>query len=247
MDGKLTLITGVLLLVKFIDGQPIRALLLTGGCWHNYSLHYGELRTAFEREKVQVEWRVISLSCERPDAEISWIPNVDVVLMNGCYERIHPSYVASFAKAIRTKPFVPIHCAMHSFRDAAPKPLALWHNALGIASKQHEHIASYNVRVVAQTSYVLAPMIRARIVRDELYVVENVLPRTRVLAYSSSQVTGQEHPVFWKRMADSTGSSVFGTTFGHSDETWQDKNFMATLVRGTLWACGKLRDSALNQ
>ena len=31
---------------------------------------------------------------------------------------------------------------------------------------------------------------------------------------------------------------VFGTTFGHSDATFQDPVFLEMISRGILWACG---------
>jgi len=35
---------------------------------------------------------------------------------------------------------------------------------------------------------------------------------------------------------------VFGTTYGHSDDTWRDPNYLNYLARGTLWAAGRLKD-----
>jgi len=33
---------------------------------------------------------------------------------------------------------------------------------------------------------------------------------------------------------------VFGTTYGHSDETFKDQVFINLLARGLVWAVGKL-------
>ena len=37
---------------------------------------------------------------------------------------------------------------------------------------------------------------------------------------------------------------VFGTTYGHSNETFEDQVFLKALVNGTLWAAGKLTAKA---
>jgi type 1 glutamine amidotransferase len=78
--------------------------------------------------------------------------------------------------------------------------------------------------------------------KDELYVIEKVWPGTKVLATSESEKTGEAHPVFWSH---SYGQArVFGTTYGHSNETFEDPVFLEALSRGTLWAAGKLTVSA---
>jgi type 1 glutamine amidotransferase len=72
---------------------------------------------------------------------------------------------------------------------------------------------------------------------DELYIVEKIWPNTKVLATSVSEKTGDVQPVFWTNQYGK--GRVFGTTYGHSNDTFGDPVFLKTLVRGILWAAHK--------
>lgn len=72
---------------------------------------------------------------------------------------------------------------------------------------------------------------------DELYIIEKVWPNTTVLATSKSETKGDEHPVFWTNQYGK--ARVFGTTYGHSKDTFSDKVFLAALVNGIVWAGGR--------
>lgn len=52
-----------------------------------------------------------------------------------------------------------------------------------------------------------------------------------------SEKDGVEHPVIW--VNDFDGTRVMGTTYGHSDATFDDPVFIRMLARGILWAAGK--------
>ena len=62
----------------------------------------------------------------------------------------------------------------------------------------------------------------------------------QALATSKSEKTGKEQPVFW--VSQYGKAKVFGTTYGHSNGTFEDPVFIATVTRGMLWAAGKLGD-----
>ena len=71
---------------------------------------------------------------------------------------------------------------------------------------------------------------------DELYVVEKVWPQLETLANSRSERDGKDYPVIWTHRYGA--ARVFGTTFGHSDETFTDPVFLDYVSRGLLWAAG---------
>lgn len=75
---------------------------------------------------------------------------------------------------------------------------------------------------------------------DELYIIDKVWPNTTPLATSQSERDGEAHPVFWTNQYGE--ARVFGTTYGHSSETFQDKVFLDTLTRGIEWTAGRLDD-----
>jgi type 1 glutamine amidotransferase len=74
--------------------------------------------------------------------------------------------------------------------------------------------------------------------KDELYIIETVWPNAKVLATSVSERDGGSHAVFWTNQYGK--ARVFGTTYGHSNETFADKAFRQALVKGILWSAGKL-------
>jgi type 1 glutamine amidotransferase len=70
--------------------------------------------------------------------------------------------------------------------------------------------------------------------KDELYVIEKMWSDATPLATSVSEANGKSYPVAW---VNGFGKArVFGTTFGHSDATFQDPVFLEMLSRGFLWA-----------
>ena len=70
--------------------------------------------------------------------------------------------------------------------------------------------------------------------KDELYVIEKVWPNTEILATSVSERDGKLHPTFWTNKYGK--ARVFGTTYGHSNETFQDKVFLDAVINGMMWA-----------
>jgi uncharacterized protein len=68
---------------------------------------------------------------------------------------------------------------------------------------------------------------------DELYIIEKVWPDTEVLASSQSEVDQASHPVFWTHRYGQ--AKVFGTTYGHSNETFQDATFLKIFASAVLW------------
>ena len=72
---------------------------------------------------------------------------------------------------------------------------------------------------------------------DELYILEKLWPKTTSLATSVSEKDQSVQTVIWTN--DYHGTRIFGTTFGHSNDTWKDPVFITLLSRGLLWAAGR--------
>ena len=77
---------------------------------------------------------------------------------------------------------------------------------------------------------------------DELYVIEKLWPQAKALATSVSEKDGKTYPVAWINQYGK--ARVFGTTYGHSDDTFRDPVFLGYLSRGVLWAAGRLQEIA---
>ncbi len=221
--------------------RPIRALLITGGCCHNYALQTFSLTNAVARH-ARVEWTVISEGGSGTRAEIAlydqphWAKGFDVVVHNECFaDTQSPDYIRRITRAHEAGvPAVAIHCAMHTYRAAS---IDEWRKFLGVTSRRHDHQSRYPVKKVAPAHPILKGMPEDWVSpKDELYVIEKMWPGATPLATSVSEADGKSYPVAW--VNDFGKARVFGTTFGHSDATFQDPIFLEMLSRGFLWAVG---------
>ena len=130
-----------------------------------------------------------------------------------------------------------IHCAMHTYRDTE---IDDWREFLGVTSRRHEHKSNYKVDLVAKDHPIMVGFPDGHVTAiDELYVIEKTWPNTEVLATSTSEKNDKSHPVFWTNRYGK--ARVFGTTYGHSNETFEDPVFLETLTKGTLWAAGRMK------
>ncbi len=227
------------------SGDSCNILLITSGCCHDYDFQTKAMQLAMEDQGVDAVWTVVNEGGKGTEAEIDfygepdWAEGFDVVIHNECFANTaDPEYVRSITKPHKAGTnAVVIHCAMHTYRAAE---IDDWREFLGVTSRRHEHKSNYKVDVVAKKHPIMAGFPDGHLTaNDELYVIEKVWPNTKVLATSSSEKTGETHPVFWTNRYGK--ARVFGTTYGHSNETFEDEVFLKALTRGTLWAAGKLQ------
>jgi len=227
---------------KASNAKPVRALLVTGGCCHDYELQAKAL-TEGSQNLTAVTWTVVNEGGKTTQAQIplydnpDWAKNYDVVVHNECFANTtDPDYIRKITSAHRAgKPAVVIHCAMHSYRAAT---IDDWREFLGVTSKRHDHQSNYPVRVLVKSHPAFRGFPDAWVTpKDELYIIDKLWPKATALATSKSEKDGLDHPVIWTN--DYYGTRVFGTTYGHSNETWQDPVFITLITRGLLWAAGR--------
>lgn len=221
---------------------PLRALLITGGCCHDYDLQTQALIDG-AKAHARIEWTVVNEGGKGTRAQIplydrpDWAQPYDVVVHNECFaDTQDPEYLRKITAAHRAgKPAVVIHCAMHSYRAATVDD---WREFLGVTSRRHDHQSTYPVKKVVPNHPALQGMPDDWVTqKDELYLIEKVWPKATVLATSRSEKDGREHAVIWTN--DYHGTRVFGTTYGHSNVAWHDPVFINLVTRGLLWAAGR--------
>ncbi len=220
---------------------PLRVLLVTGGCCHNYPFQTGQLTNAVARHAA-VTWTIVNAGGNGTRAMIplydspDWAKPYDVVVHNECFaDTTDTNYIRRITRAHHQGvPAVVIHCAMHTYRAATNDD---WRQFLGVTSRRHDHMSRYPVTKTVPAHPVLqgvpdgwtTPM-------DELYVIDKAWPGMTPLATSRSERDGRDYPVIWTHQYGA--ARVFGTTFGHSDETFADPVFLDYVSRGLLWAAG---------
>ena len=225
------------------EGAPIKALLITGGCCHNYTFQ-SEAMTKGVSAQASVTWKVINEGGRGTRGEIDlyndpdWAAPYDVVVHNECFaDTDDPEYVRKITAAHKAgKPAVVVHCAMHTYRSA---DFDDWREFLGVTSRYHDHQSNYPVKIVKGDHPTMKgfPMDWTT-PKDELYVVDKLWPTATALATSVRERGDHSaQPVIW--VNDYHGTRVFGTTYGHSDDTFKDPIFINLLARGIVWSAGK--------
>ncbi len=223
--------------------RSINVLLVTGGCCHDYDFQAKAIQLAAAERGLKVQWTVVNDGGTGTTAEIDlyknvdWSQGFDVVIHNECFANTtDPDYIRSITDPHKAGVnAVVIHCAMHTYRAADVDD---WREFLGVTSRKHEHKSNYPVNVVKPDHPIMAGFPNDyKSETDELYVIEKIWPGTTILATSTSEKTGKEHGVYWTNQYGK--ARVFGTTYGHSNETFGDPVFLDTLIKGLAWAAGQ--------
>ena len=249
MFQRLLLLTAGLWLASFSttlaadSTKPLRALLITGGCCHNYKLQSEALTNAVAK-LATVEWTVVNEGGTGTKAELplyskpGWAKGYDIVVHNECFaDTTNHQYIRQITSAHKAGvPAVVIHCAMHTYRGT---DIDDWREFLGVTSRRHDHQSRYAVKKVTPDH----PIVKGipddwKTPMDELYVIDKLWPNAKALATSVSEKDGKTYPVAWINQYGQ--ARVFGTTSGHSDDTFRDPVFLDYVSRGVLWAAGRL-------
>jgi type 1 glutamine amidotransferase len=222
--------------------RPLRALLVCGGCCHDYPVQKDVLKRGIEaRARVIVETVQqggVSKESQIPlYANRDWAKGYDVVIHDECFGAVaDTNWISQILAPHRAGlPAVNLHCAVHSYRAA---PGDLWQEYLGLRSMKHGKAAPILIRTVENQH----PIIRGLGWRDwltgneELYNNVKVFPSATVLQRG---VQGDEDcAITWVNRYGST--RVFSTSLGHFNETVSDERYLDLVTRGVLWACDRL-------
>src|SRR5581483_10067029 len=103
--------------------QPIRALLVIGGCCHDYA-HQQKILTEGISARANVEWTVVHEGDGSTTHKMSiyadpdWAKNFDIVVHDECCADVKDqAFVEGILKPHRAGlPAVNLHCAMHCYR-----------------------------------------------------------------------------------------------------------------------------------
>jgi len=241
--------------------KPLKALLIAGGCCHDYAKQKDILKEGLEKRLNIVVDIVYSAdkTTHPPLANLGnpdYAKGYDVVIHDECAADIKdPAIVAAVLKPHRDGiPGVNLHCAMHSFRvgnQAVPQtagtPEAMWFEYLGIQSARHDAQMPIEVTFVEPKSPITKGFTTWTTMKEELYNNVQIFPTAQPLA-KGKQIVPQkdgttkefDYVVEW---TNNYGKArVFSTTLGHNNETVADDRYLELVSRGLLWACDKLND-----
>ena len=239
--------TGVSALATPSKVAPVKALLILGGCCHDYEIQKELIKQGLE-ERAHIEVTVVHQGGSGTSAEIElyrnpkWADDFDVILHDECFsDDKDPAWLARILEPHRKgKPGVVIHCAMHCYRVGNDD----WFEFCGVTSRGHGPHYPHEVRNVLATDPIMEGFGAAWAnPAGELYRIDKFWPTATALATAKDRENGKDQVCVWTN--DYRGTRVFGTTLGHHNQTVEDPTFLKMLTRGTLWAAGRLDDSYL--
>jgi type 1 glutamine amidotransferase len=229
------------------DSKPtakVRALMVTGGCCHDYQNQKKIISDGLSKSVGNIEWTIVAYGDKREiKAEVykqsEWIKDFDVVIHNECFGAVKDGdFVQGIVNAhVKHKvPAIVIHCSMHSYRTA---PTAdSWRAMLGVTSRKHEK-SKRKLTVVPTVAGKEHPITASigdswETPNGELYIIEKVWPTANVLAQVHSDQTGKDEPVIWTNEYE--GVRTFGMSLGHHNETMNDPTWQNILAAGWNWS-----------
>jgi uncharacterized protein len=228
--------------------KPLKGLLITGGCCHDYE---NQKRIIVEglAQRANIVFDVVHEGGTSVDHKVSvyanpdWASGYDVIVHNECFAAVNDvDFIKGIVRAHQQgTPGIFLHCAMHSYRDVG-ETSDMWRELIGVTSRRHEGHRSEAVKTVNAEHPVMAGFPKEwDTPNGELYIIEKVWPNCTPLAQAYGPDTQQTHTVAWVNTLGKT--RVFGTTLGHHNETMNSDEWLGLVARGTLWATGKLDDS----
>lgn len=250
--------------------QPLKVLIVAGGCCHDYDTQTKLLKKGIEA-RVHAAVEVIY----NPDTTVKarfpiyesdgWARDFDVIIHDECSAGVtERPYVDRILKAHRDGvPAVNLHCAMHSYRwGDFQKPVdagaenAGWYEMIGLQSTGHGPQSP--IDVVYEQHPITAGLAGWRTINEELYNNIQVYPSATVLAAGKQmqkprrkkgqsadkavEPTEVTAVVAWVNEYGPKKTRIFSTSLGHNNETVGDDRYLDLVSNGLLWVTGKLSD-----
>jgi len=225
--------------------KPIKALLVTGGCCHDYERQKLILTQGISA-RADVEWTVVHQGGSTTNAKIplyenpDWAKGFDVVVHNECFADVKDlAWVETILKPHREGlPAVLIHCSMHCYRTGTDK----WFEFTGVQSPNHGPHYGYTVKNLNKNHQIMKDFGDTwEVGKGELYHTVKVWPRAVPLAEAPKKADGQPQVCIWTN--EYGKGKVFATTIGHYNETMVDPTYLDTVTKGLLWSVGRTNEN----
>ena len=238
------------------EATPVRALLIIGGCCHDYEKQK-DLLTQGVSARANVQWAIsydpdkgtkhLNPMYEKPD----WAKGFDVVVHDECCSDVKDMAVVDRVLQPHRDglPGVVLHCGMHSYRtEGYPKKTTPWFEFTGLASTGHGPQAPIAVSYTDPASPITKGLEDWKTINEELYnnFTGKLLDTAKPLARGKQVVTGKggkestaDCVVAWTNEYNGK-TRVFATTLGHNNDTVADARYLDLVARGLLWSVGRL-------
>ena len=239
------------------ETKPLRLLLITGGCCHDYANQKEILKKGLEaRLDAQVDQVHTDDKSTRPPLAIlgnsDYAKGYDLVIHNECGSALseRETVQAVLAPHRAGIPGVNLHCAMHSYRIGNPNQPAepgtdhaLWFEYLGLQSSGHGPQQPISIVFTNKESPIVRGLTNWTTVNEELYNNVKVLEGTTPLAWGTQSFAARNggqrtnnFVVAWSNLYGPKKTRVFSTSLGHNNATVEDPRYLDLVARGILWA-----------
>jgi len=244
MKWAALLLCAVVFAPKNFAAEPIRALMIAGGCCHDYPNQCEILSTGIS-QRANVEWDIARQEGTARDVQMAlyddpnWADGYDVVLHNECFGGVDDAPWLERIVETHTKNGVPamfVHCSLHSYRAS---PTDEWRKLMGATSTSHEGHRPVEVENLKPNHPVMTGFpAKWKTPNGELYKITKLWPDAIPLGRAYGVDTDQYHTCIW--LNHYGNSRVFTTTLGHHNDTMMAATYLDMISRGLLWTVGKL-------
>ncbi len=236
--------------------QPLKGLLILGGCCHDYAKQKEILKQGIE-SRVMAEVTIVYSSDKSTKARFDiydnpdWAKGYDVVIHDECSADVKElPYVRNILNAHKSGvPAINLHCAMHCYRTGTDD----WFEFLGLQSSSHGPQKPIDIAFVAPEHPLVKgfrsgggsfakPLENWTTINEELYNNLKLFDTARPIARGRQDVGNRvdDFIVAWVNEYGPQKTRVFCTTLGHNNETVGDPRYLDLLARALLWACDKV-------
>jgi type 1 glutamine amidotransferase len=232
--------------------KPLKIMLLTGGCCHDYKAQTEILKKGLEeRINVKVDQIHVDDGSTKPPLPIygneDYGKGYDLIIHDECAadikdEKIVRGVLKPHKDGI---PAVCLHCAMHSYRVGnyqekaqSGSTDALWFDLLGLQSSGHGAQQPIAISFNEKNHPIIKGAADWTTVNEELYNNVKIFDTAQPLA--TGKQGNSESVVVWTNLYGKDKTRVFCTTIGHNNQTVEDTRYMDMIAKGVLWATDKL-------
>ena len=221
--------------------EPLKALLIAGGCCHDYAKQHVVLSQGIQsRANVQVDVIWTDDKSTNPPLPIydkaDWAKGYDIIIHDECAASMNnKETLTRILDAHQTIPSIQLHCAMHSFRTGEDR----WFKRLGLQSNSHGPQEPIAITFVDKEHPITKTLGDWTTIKEELYNNANLFD-AHPLAMGRQMVKGKAVDAIVAWTNEKAGARSFSTTIGHNTETVADARYLDLITRGLLWACDKL-------
>jgi type 1 glutamine amidotransferase len=242
------------------DDKPIRALLVLGGCCHDYEKQKDIISQGISK-RANVQWSI----AYDPDkttkhnnpvyANPEWYKGFDVVVHDECSSDVKDTEtINGILKPHKDGlPAVFLHCGMHSYRGEGYPKTSAWFEFTGLHTNGHGPQLPIEITFTDKENPITKGIENWTTVNEELYnnITGKLLDTAKEIARGKQTVKqkdGKEKVedciCVWTNTYNGK-TRVFGTTLGHNNATVADERYLTMITRGLLWSVDKLNDQYL--